>query len=146
MWIPSWRRGNVYQPLFLSTPLVLNLTKNVNSRKTQKGLFFVPIWNQEVMNLTGESLFRLGSKPSFQKKVPWRGRMKPGFVKQMVGLPPKLPPASLVLSTLFWTSFKSKRRFVFLGPDVVKDLWKPNSLEDMLVHTNVSRRHLAFAD
>lgn len=37
MWIPSWRRGNVYQPSFLSTPLVLNLTKNVNSRKTQKG-------------------------------------------------------------------------------------------------------------
>lgn len=36
--------------------------------------------------------------------------------------------------------------FVVSGLDVMKDLWKPNSFEYMLLHTNVSRTQLAFAD
>lgn len=96
---------------YLSTPLVSELSKNVNSRKTQKNLFFVPVWNQEVMNPTGGSLFLLSSKPSSLMKASCRGRVRPCFVKSMVGLPPKLQPAGLVLSILFWTSFKSKRLF-----------------------------------
>lgn len=146
MWIPVEEKDMCTSHHYLSTPLVPVLTENMNSRKTQKSLFFAPIWNQEMMIPTGESSFLLGSKPSFQMKAPWRGGVKLCFVKRMVGLPPMLQPASLVLSILFWTSFKSKRMFVFSGLDAMKDLWKPNSLKYMLMNTNVSRIHLVFTD
>lgn len=92
----------------------------MNSRKTQKSLFFVPIWNQEVMNPSGESLFLLGSKPSFQMKVPWRGGVKPCFVRQMFGLPPVLQLPSLFF--LFCSEPVSRAKGCLLFQDWM--LWR----------------------
>lgn len=95
---------------------------------------------------TGQSL--ASSKPSFQMKGPWRGRLLLCFVKQMMGLPPMLHPADIVLCSFcsVWASFRSKRMFVVSELDALKELWKPNSPKNMLLHINVSGTPLALTD